>query len=157
MIEVITGNLLDFADSGQFDIIVHGCNCFNRFGAGIAKQIRDRYPNAYDADLATISGDIKKLGNWTLARVINQPADFKVINAYTQYAYYGKDDLFEYDAFNLILKKLEHEYGTKNRFGFPLIGCGLAGGDKQRIIESLENFSDAVTEKESTVTLVVYE
>ena len=32
------GNLLQLADDGVFDVIVHGCNCFNEMGAGISKQ-----------------------------------------------------------------------------------------------------------------------
>lgn len=30
----IIGDLLKLADDGQFDVIVHGCNCFNTMGAG---------------------------------------------------------------------------------------------------------------------------
>jgi len=39
------------------------------------------------------------------------------------------------------------------RFGFPLIGCGLAGGDEDRIIEMIES-ELADTED---VTLVLFQ
>lgn len=42
----IRGNLLALARSGRFDVIVHGCNCRHAMGAGIAKQIKDSFPEA---------------------------------------------------------------------------------------------------------------
>ena len=35
------GNLITKAIKGDFDVIVHGCNCFHNMGGGIAKQVRD--------------------------------------------------------------------------------------------------------------------
>ena len=29
------------------DIIVHGCNCQGVMGSGVAKQIKEKFPNAY--------------------------------------------------------------------------------------------------------------
>jgi O-acetyl-ADP-ribose deacetylase (regulator of RNase III) len=46
MIKHINGNLLKLAENGQFDIIMHGCNCFNTFGSGIAKSIKLSFPTA---------------------------------------------------------------------------------------------------------------
>lgn len=43
----------------------HGCNCFNAFGAGIAKIIKSLSPNAYAEDCKTSKGDRSKLGNFT--------------------------------------------------------------------------------------------
>ena len=143
------GNLLDMADNGDFDIIIQGCNCFCAMGAGLAPQIARRYPEAEEADYVTRRGDIMKLGNWTMAWSTREPDKkaFRIINAYTQYvtSQLG-EDVFEYAAFELILRKLAHEYGAQ-RYGFPLIGCGLAGGDKRRIMALLENFAKVVTEK----------
>jgi len=47
------GDLLDLASNGELDVIIHGCNCFNTMGAGIAKLIKSRWPEAYQADLST--------------------------------------------------------------------------------------------------------
>ena len=125
------GNLLDMADNGDFDIIVQGCNCFNAMGAGLAPQIAKRYPDAQDADNQTRKGSISKLGNWTIGwntKDTRAPIQFKIINAYTQYSTSQQgEDVFEYAAFELILRKLAHEYGEQ-RYGLPYIGMGLAGG-----------------------------
>jgi 2-oxo-4-hydroxy-4-carboxy--5-ureidoimidazoline (OHCU) decarboxylase len=64
-------------------------------------------------------------------------------------------DVFEYVAFELILQKLAHMYGTK-RFGFPYIGMGLAGGDKITIMAMLETFAREVTNQGGSVTLVEF-
>jgi hypothetical protein len=44
MIETIQGNLLDAFDRGDVDIIIHQVNMKATMGAGIAKQIAERYP-----------------------------------------------------------------------------------------------------------------
>ena len=153
------GNLLDMADNGDFDIIVQGCNCFNAMGAGLAPQIAKRYPDAQDADNQTRKGSISKLGNWTIGwntKDTRAPIQFKIINAYTQYSTSQQgEDVFEYAAFELILRKLAHEYGT-SRFGLPYIGMGLAGGDKKRIMAMIENFAKVISAKGGSVTLVEF-
>jgi len=145
------GNLLDLAEQGEFDVIIHGCNCFCTMGAGIAKEIRSRYPGAWRVDQDTDSGDINKLGNWTEY----QTKGFTIINAYTQFGMSNGDDVFEYISFKLILQKLAHLYGDQ-RFGLPYIGMGLAGGDKQCITGLIEMFADDVAKKGGTVTLVEF-
>lgn len=42
----ITGDLLDLAEQGHFDVILHGCNCQCTMGAGIALAIKRRFPEA---------------------------------------------------------------------------------------------------------------
>lgn len=155
----VKGNLLDMADAGEFDIIVQGCNCFNAMGAGLAPQIARRYPAAQDADNATVRGNIAKLGNWTMAwssAYDETMTPFKIINAYTQYSTSSQgEDVFEYAAFELILRKLAHEYG-RHRFGLPYIGMGLAGGDKRRIMAMIQNFAQEISAKGGSVTLVEF-
>ncbi len=156
MLNKVKGNLLDMAENGDFNIIVQGCNCFNVMGAGIARQIAERYPNVRDADLETTKGSIGKLGNWTAGFVMAEKHRFIVINAYTQYGTSADgSDVFEYDSFAVILRKLVHEYGS-SRFGFPYIGMGLAGGDKKRILGMLENFAQEISAKGGSVSLVEF-
>ena len=150
--KLVKGDLLTLAETGEFDAIIHGCNCFCTMGAGIAKQIKEQYPDAWDQDARTMSGDIFKLGNWTEFNT----GKFVIINAYTQFGMSkAGEDVFEYTSFELILQKLAHLYG-KNRFGFPLIGMGLAGGDKQRIFGLLEWFNDECAKQGGSVTVVEY-
>jgi O-acetyl-ADP-ribose deacetylase (regulator of RNase III) len=157
MLKHATGNLIDMADGGEFNVIVHGCNCFRRMGAGIAKEIRARYPGAYEADCSYGSiGEYNKLGNYSLY----VGDKFVIINAYTQYDTVRQGDVdtdkFEYVAFNLILRKLAHHYKSSN-IGLPYIGMGLAGGNEDLIMAQLHRFARAVTSTGGSVTLVKYE
>lgn len=160
MLQLAKGNLIDMAEQGLFDVIVHGCNCLNTMGSGIAAEIRSRYPEAYEADteasrLWTDPAD--KLGNFsTYATSLVQGHPFIIVNAYTQVNFAPRGiDHFEYDSFKLILRKLAIIYPDKS-FGFPYIGMGLAGGDKERIIALLEDFAVQVSAKGGSVTLVEF-
>ena len=161
MLQLAKGNLIDMAEQGLFDVIVHGCNCLNTMGSGIAKEIRERYQGTYDADtLATKqwNNPLAKLGNFSTYATVGKGKPFVIVNAYTQLDYNktGEEftDRFEYESFYLILKKLE-ALGPIN-FGFPYIGMGLAGGDKDRIIAMLEDFAEKITAIGGSVTLVEF-
>lgn len=155
--KTINGDLLALAEAGEFDIVVQGCNCFNTMGLGLALQIKMKYPSAYAADLMTDAGDYNKLGTYTMApsSMVRENSRFVIINAYTQYDFSRGKDVFEYGSFALILLKLAHNF-PKARFGFPLIGCGLAGGDKHRILGMIEDFSRAISKTGGSVTVVEY-
>ena len=148
----ITGDLIELAKAGEFDVIVHGCNCFNTMGSGLAKKIHEAFPEAYLVDQRSARGDYNKLGNYTSA-FVDDPYSLQVVNAYTQFLYNRGGvviDRFEYLAFDLILQKLAFRF-PHQKFGFPMIGCGLAEGDEKRIVASLQNFSEAI---QGTVTIV---
>jgi O-acetyl-ADP-ribose deacetylase (regulator of RNase III) len=151
MLKHTKGNLLDLAEAGEFDIVVQGCNCFNTMGGGIAREIAERYPMAAIVDDETEKGDFNKLGNYTTAFT----GKFLIVNAYTQYNMSQGTDVFEYSAFDLICQKLHKEFGTK-RIGLPYIGMGLAGGDKDTIMEQIEYFATKVNELGGSVTLVEF-
>lgn len=156
MLKHATGNLIDMAEQGQFDVIVHGCNCLNVMGSGIALEIRNRYPGAYEADtLATEQwkNPVAKLGNFSTYATVGKGKPFIIVNAYTQVNFAPRGvDHFEYESFSLILRKLR-ALGPV-RFGFPYIGMGLAGGNEPRIIEMIEDFAYNVHNDGGSVTLV---
>lgn len=161
MLKQAKGNLIDMAEQGLFDVIVHGCNCQNTMGSGIAKEIRARYPEAFDADERMDQEFGKsyrylKLGNYSQTMVYPKVGKFMIVNAYTQFNYLPRGiDHFEYDSFKLILQKLMHFYGNYD-FGFPYIGMGLAGGNGFRIQNMLEEFASAVDKKGGSATLVEF-
>jgi O-acetyl-ADP-ribose deacetylase (regulator of RNase III) len=154
MLKHTKGNLLDLAEAGEFDIVIQGCNCFNTMGGGIAREIRERYPLVASVDMETLRGDYRKLGNWTECDA-GEKNRFTVINAYTQYNMSRGTDVFEYNAFQLILEKLAFVYPGK-RFGLPYIGCGLAGGEKETIVDMIEVFAGRIALEGGTVTLVEF-
>lgn len=133
--KIIKGDLLNLFDAGEFDAIVHGCNCFNTMGAGIALQIKKRYPEAWEVDKNTIKGHKDKLGTYTTAIC----SSGTVINAYTQYHPGCLNDPKEnYAAIDEVMRKIAVVFEYK-RIGLPLIGAGLAGGDWNIIKDIIRN------------------
>ncbi len=128
----IEGDLITLALEGQFDVIVHGCNCFCTMGAGIARAIQEEFPEAYAADLVTIKGDRNKLGDYSSATVTRNEHIITIINGYTQFHFHGDSVLVDYDAVGRLFKKIKQDYAGK-RIGYPRIGAGLAGGDWEEI------------------------
>ena len=128
-----TGNLITMGLEGKFDVIIHGCNCYHKMGAGIAREIKKRIPSAYSVDVnSSIWGDWKKLGSYTATKITNRHEGYLiVVNAYTQYEHWNKTDVNE-DSIRKVFKLIASDFKYK-RIGYPLIGCGLAGGDWSRI------------------------
>jgi O-acetyl-ADP-ribose deacetylase (regulator of RNase III) len=144
----VQGNLITMAIEGQFDIIVHGCNINCCMGSGIAKEIADRLPQAVEADNRTIAGDMRKMGNFTYATYTtgeNEQHDgFGIINLYTQATMGRKGVHVDYDALERGFMNLKMIYDLDPnfppfRFGIPMIGAGLGGGDWNRIKSIIED------------------
>jgi len=125
---ILKGDLIQLALDGKFDVIIHGCNCFCSMGAGIAKSIRDKFPEAYQADLKTNMGDKKKLGTYTMARIQRKGRSIIVINGYTQYDFSGPGILVDYTAVKKLFTRIKNDFPLQ-RIGYPKIGAGLAKGN----------------------------
>lgn len=144
------GDLLDLAEVGEFDIIIHGCNCFHTFGAGIARAIKKRWPETHRTDVQqTKYGDRNKLGSTTETRV---SPTLLVINGYTQYGYGSNGPNVDYEAIRSVFRHIKERHGNKGlRFGIPKIGAGLAGGDWSIISEIIDE--EMATENVTVVIL----
>ncbi len=149
--KVVKGDLLQLALQGQFDVIVHGCNCQCAMGAGIAKAIRKLFPEAYEADCRTFKGYVGKLGTFSRAKIVRDGVSFYVVNAYTQEKYGLTGVNVDYRAIATAMRNVKGFYPGK-RIGYPKIGAGLGGGDW----EIIEQIIDHELEGEDH-TLVVLE
>lgn len=129
MIEIYQGDIFE----PPIDIVIHQANCMNTMGAGIAKEIRKRYPRAYDVDQMTKKGDIKKLGQFTFAAPDENQKQW-VINLYGQFAY-GRDK--QYTNYIAIASGLRNILSWIEKMGLENqiigikegMGCKNAGGD----------------------------
>jgi len=147
----ITGDLVKMAKDGKFDVIVQGCNCFCKMGSGIAKQIREEFPNAWEADQCTIEGDKGKLGTISVDMSHSDDGPI-VINAYTQFNYgYDGKRYVKYKALRRAFFLIKENFGDK-KIGIPKIGAGLAGGDWWKIERIIDEEMDG-----SDLTCVVYD
>ncbi len=143
----IKGDLIKLAQQGKFDVIVHGCNCFCHMGAGIAKQIKETFPEAFQADKATPAGERGKMGDYSSAKTNG----LIVVNAYTQYGYGIRKTFVDYEAVEEVFEKIADDFSGK-KIGYPKIGCGLGGGDWEKVSKIIDEKL-----KGEDHTLVIYE
>ena len=135
--KVIHGDLIKLALEGEFDVIVHGCNCFCTMGAGIAKQVKKMFPQAYDVDQKTTRGDKNKLGTISIASITQSENNLTIVNGYTQYNWRGSGILVDYGAVQSVFKQIKSTFPGK-RIGYPKIGAGLAKGDWEVISDIID-------------------
>lgn len=102
--------------------------------AGIAKQIRAQFPEAYAADRKTPKGSPEKLGTISTAQVQRGHHSFTVVNAYTQFDWRGTGVKADYEAIRSAMRQVKRSFAGA-RIGYPQLGAGLAGGDWSVISE----------------------
>lgn len=147
--KTVQGNLIDMAERGEFDIIIHGANIHNTMGSGIAGEIRRRIPSMVEVDSMTVAGDIRKLGTFTLADTgfVSQTGnpDFYTVmgvNLYTQATIGKPGNNVDYDGLARGLYQLNLmfiDFDVQPKIGIPKIGAGLGGGDWTRIRAIIES------------------
>ncbi len=135
--KTVRGDLLKLALEGEFDVIIHGCNCQCAMGVGIAKAIKSHFPEAYKADCKTAKGDRDKMGSISFATVEKNGQEITVVNGYTQFHWTGADGLADYDAIRSVMREVKKQFSGK-RIGYPKIGAGLAKGDWDVISQIIE-------------------
>jgi len=134
MMKTIKGDLIELALKGEFDVIIHGCNCFCTMGAGIAKTIKQVFPEAYQADLKTKKGEKTKLGEISFVKVEMENGKLIIVNGYTQYHWRGRGRKADYEAIRKVFAKVKKQFSGL-RIAYPALGAGLAGGDWKVISE----------------------
>lgn len=164
-VKVVSGDLVEMALDGQFDCIAHGCNCFNNWGAGIAKQLKEAFPNAHAEDVEkTRRGDEFKLGQMTFAKekCRREGRNVHVFNLYTQYGYgrHGvKSYTIKHPGSDADMSQIPHALRAdiassmyqmarfiltrfnvplQTTIGIPKIGCGFGGADWSGVLRIIE-------------------
>lgn len=130
-------------------IIVHGCNAQGVMGSGIAKAIRDKYPEVYEEYrllFQNASNNKKALLGTAQIVQIRSNENLLIANGITQ-EYYGRDGLkyVSYKAIQEVFAKVAIlAVSQRLDVHYPLIGAGLGGGDWAIISEIIDNvFQDS--------------
>lgn len=123
-------------------IILHGVNCQGVMGAGVAKAIRDKWPQVYDDYRSVWRGHAQQgwpgplMGQVACSRINDNLA---ILSLFTQ-KNYGRDmgrRYVSYDAIGKCLTEVASSF-TDADVHFPLIGCGLGGGHWPIVREIIE-------------------
>lgn len=130
----LIGDLLE----SPYRLILHGCNAQGVMGSGVAKQIRKKFPQAFEEYYTAYEKEMLWLGD-----VIFADCGSKIIaNGITQ-QYYGRSGncFINYEAINNVMEDT-HNYAAKHgmeHVAMPLIGAGLGGGSWKKISSIIED------------------
>lgn len=143
MIEYIKGNILNVTEG----IIVQQVNCKGVMGAGLAKQIKDKWPSVYNRYLDRVYYYPKNenlLGTTVWNKV---DTNLFVASIFGQYDYGHGTKFTIYPA---LFKGIDYVFGMAEIDQIPVyipkgLGCGLAGGNWDFVkayIQDLDLFFD---------------
>lgn len=136
-IKLIKGNVLD----SDAPIIAHQVNCMGVMGAGVAKCVRERYPDVMTTYTRWCKDYNSKI---LLGMVLDYCTDKNqvIANCFAQEKT-GSGRQTNYEAFYMCLENLRKAvdyYGFEHRIAFPYkIGCGLGGGDWDVILAMIKS------------------
>ncbi len=138
-IEVVRGDILELCTEGW---LVHGVNADGKMGAGLAAQVKKRYPHAYQDYRSAYNREKLMLGSITGEKVNDR---FYVINAVTQLMPGAWRRQTDYGALQAAFGALiqyaavsEDARDVPMIISFPKIGCGLGGGKWEEVQKRIE-------------------
>ena len=137
------GNLLLAKD---VEVIGHSCNCQNTFGSGIARTIREMYPDAYKADCGAAVAKVNTLGRFSVGYIPtdNNPSSIsRIYNLYGQNLFGKGTRQTNYDALYSALEGMAHDLIENDMdlpvppVGFPYLIGSFRGGGNWDIVSRL--------------------
>ena len=156
---ITNGNLLNT----NINIIAHQVNCQGVMGAGIAKQIKEKYPEVYKDYKSFCDGTANKMDLLGACLVSAEKENKMICNLFGQYNY-GRNGAYTNtfylaSAIESMIHTLERVYNITGKYTPQLviaipykIGCGLGGGDWEEVKTIFENI-----ERNYNVLFVAYD
>lgn len=144
-VKFIDGNILSQRSEDELTYICHQVNCRGVMGAGLALQIRSRWPVVYRRYLGfCYGGDGNKLG--TYQEILVEPKLY-IVNLFGQDGYGRGKRQTNYAALAAALFSLFRDCAQKNQdaiIRLPYgLGCGLAGGDWDTVLAIISDAAKA--------------
>jgi len=127
------------------DIIVHQTNCMGVMGSGIAKQVKEKYPDVFKGyyQYCKTSTVEEILGT---ALICECSDGHYIANAFGQ-ANYGKDKQHtDYEALKHALIEIK-DFAVEKNLSVAIpekIGCGLGGGDWDIVFPMIQEIFDGI-------------
>lgn len=138
MIKIVEGSILDASEN----IIGHQVNCQGVMGAGLAKQIRNKYPEVLHNYSELVSNSKNKSDLLGRMQLVTCGENKWVANIFGQYSY-GRGNV-NYTSYIALEDAMIHlrEFAIKHNLTVALpfgIGCGLAGGNWDTVEKIIDN------------------
>jgi O-acetyl-ADP-ribose deacetylase (regulator of RNase III) len=130
--QVINGSILDITDG----VVVHQVNCKGVFNAGLARQIRLKYPSVFDNYMRWY-----RFGYWRLGAIqlVNVGDNLLVCNLAGQIDYGSDGSLYtNYRALRVGLRNLT-KFTDKQVYLPYGLGCGYGGGDWSSVADIISS------------------
>ena len=134
--KIITGNIFHT----HLPVMIHGCNSKSKMGSGVAKQVKEIYPEAFESYEEFLFKRITEYANPKTLGLINPvPVPKKpecgiryILNAITQ-DNYGQEKhvrYVSYDAVDEVMSRTSIWLDAMNinQLAMPQIGAGLGNG-----------------------------
>lgn len=140
-VTIVQGDILDAKEN----LIVHQVNCKGVMAGGLAKQIREKWPNVYEeykwhCEFVTANQDVETYKNGLLGRTgyCHVEPDKWVVNLFGQEDY-GREKSKVYTDYDAVKDCLVSIHDTAERLGWSValpygMGCGLGGGDWDGVV-----------------------
>lgn len=135
-LKFVKGDILD----AKHGIIAHQVNCQMVMGAGLAKQIRNKYPRVYEEYISVMKmvPINQRLGKCQIVSISNM---LFFANLFGQFDYKSVGLKTDYGALGMALRQLQRWRTISKLDNLPVfipygIGCGLGGGD-WKIVEGI--------------------
>ena len=131
------GNVVDALINGEVDALLHCCNAKGLMGSGIALEIKNRIPSAYE-----VYKQNHQLGNTTVGEYQRPDGSYGFVMNMVAQENYGRGGL-RYVHYGMLAKCLWHvemlSYGVTKKIGIPYkLASDRAGGDWQIVLELVE-------------------
>ena len=141
-LKVINGNILNIREG----IICHQVNCKGVMGAGLALQIKNKWPEAYDAYMTAYREDHWRPGEILPVLVSD---DLCILHMAGQ-SEYGREPGKVYTNYMALATCMAKANDFAKAVDKPLyvpygMGCGFAGGDWKNVSDMIDRFMPTAT------------
>lgn len=130
----------DIFESGA-DVILHQVNCQGVMGSGIAKQVREKFPNVYESYKSMCDNTSNRANLLGLAQCVPTTSDKFIVNLFAQENFgYDGTCYTDYDALKKCLIAVKKYILFEDKtIAIPyLMGCHRGGGDWNVVYKLIE-------------------
>lgn len=142
MIKTVKGNAVSALLDNEIDVLLHCANCQKTMASGIAREIKQRFPEAAQVDLAHPGSPEDRFGFVTIGQRQREDLTYmSVVNLYGQmYPGYPQPRPMNYGALSQALATAA-VFSMGKRVGLPYnMASALAGGDWNIVLEMVEYY-----------------